>query len=85
MATTFLAIRGYRGKVIIKLVYMHSSRMRTARLLTVSRGIQGSGVCPRGAWLVVSAQEDVCLWDVCPNGVYQSMQWGRPPCEQNQV
>ena len=64
MAATFLAIRGYRGKV-----YMHSSRMRTARLLTVSRSIQGSGVCPRGAWLVVSAQGGVCPGGCLPRGM----------------
>ena len=53
---------------------MHYSRMRTARLLTVSRGIQSRGkclpwggvclgevVCPRGYLPKgVSAQESVC-------------------------
>ena len=48
---------------------MHSSRMRTARLLTVSHSIRG-GCLPRG---------DVCLagrWSVCPEGGGVSAQGG---------
>ena len=61
---------------------MHSSRMRTSRLLTVSqyalcrRGVYPSlhwavGVCltMRGVWLRVSAQGGVCPCGVCQGGV----------------
>ena len=40
----------------IKTTSMHSSRMRTARLLTVSHSIRREG--------------GVCLGGVCPGGVY---------------
>ena len=75
---------------------MHSSRMRTARLLTISRSIrdgclprvgvsaQGGGCLPRDG---VSAQRGV---DVCPGGVClgeyvsQHAMWQTlPPHEQN--
>ena len=63
---------------------MHSSGMRTARLLTISQyalhggvSAQGWGVCPGGclprgvSTQGVSAHGRVCL------GVYPNMQWGR--------
>ena len=53
---------------------MHSSRMHTVRLLTVSRSIWGGGSLPRG----VSVQERGCLLSQ-GGGVYPSMPWGRHP------
>ena len=53
---------------------MHSSRMRTVRLLPVSPSITG-GVCSRGGCLLRGCLPLVRGGD----GVYPSMQWGRPP------
>ena len=52
-----------------KLTSTHSSRIRTARLLTVSEG-EGEGFCPTPGGLHPggSAQpQGVCIWGVCPN------------------
>ena len=56
-------------------ISMHSSGMRTARLLTVSCSIGGGG----GGR--VSAQGVGCLpgGGVYPGEVYPNMQWGRYP------
>ena len=55
---------------------LHSSRMRTGRLLPVSPSMHcAEGVCSRGGG-------GACLWSL--RGGYPSMQWDRPPlCEQN--
>ena len=80
---------------------MHSSRMRTAHLLTVSHSILGWGWCPGGVQGVsrgvcvcvcpgvcVCVQQCVCVCPgcVCPRVcVYPSMQWGRPPPPLNRI
>ena len=56
---------------------MHFSRMRTARLLTVSQHALPGGVPARGVYLPggVTARRGVPVWGPCP---------GTPhPCEQN--
>ena len=57
---------------------MHSSRVRTARFLPVSHW--GGGSAPGGVCLGV-----LLLGGYLPLvwGVYPSMQWGTPHCEQN--
>ena len=65
-------------KVTMKLnrTRMHSSRMRTTRLLTVSQhALRGRGVSCPGA---VCLRGGICpAGGVCPGG------YGRPPLEQN--
>ena len=64
---------------------MHSTGMRTARLLTISQHALGrEGVSAGGG--VLSTRRgvgDVCQGvlprGVCQGGVYPSMQWGRHP------
>ena len=61
---------------------LHSSRMRTARLLPISPSMHWSqgGVCSgRGCLPLVPGgllRGGACLWS---QRVYPSMQWGRPP------
>ena len=70
---------------------MHVSKMHTARLLTVSRNIEGGGdVYPGETCLGVSAQGSGCLpWGgVCRGGgvvvcVPACNGADTPPCEQN--
>ena len=57
-----------KSALIVK-TSVHSIKMCTARLLTVSYSIRKGGVC---------------LGGYLPGVVYPSMQWGRhPSCEQN--
>ena len=53
---------------------MHSSRMRTARLLSISHSIRRGGLSALGG----VSPGHVCMGGVC-RGVYPSMQWGRHP------
>ena len=65
------------------LTRLHSSRMRTARALTISPSMlcavgvsaPGRSVCSRG----------VCSRGVCSWGVYPSMHWGRQPPSVNRI
>ena len=58
---------GIENRKHVSLTRMHSSRMRTDRLLTVSRSIQGSCL-PTGG---------VCLGSVCPGVSAQGVSTGR--------
>ena len=70
---------------------MHSSKMCTARLLTVSQHALGRGVYPSIHWAgAVCPGGCVCLGGVCPGVSTHGMsaqgcvwQIPLPPCEQN--
>ena len=60
---------------------LHSSRMHTTRLLTVSPSMHCAGVCSQGRLHPVGLlpRDPVLRGRSVPGGWYSSMHWGRPP------
>ena len=63
---------------------MHSSRMRTARVLSVSRSARGGGGLPGGGSAGVSGWRGICMGGGClPGGLSVQRHVHTPSCGQN--